>query len=183
MPDLAPSFPPTLATLRAAPVLALLVAFALGGLAMGLLTWAVLARPENGAAPLQQAVAADQNQLKAFRQYAMSFSMKMAGAQSVDVSGQFASATIRFHPLPAPPELFASTNIRRWTYSFSKIQVYQGYFVFLVFDQPLRDFKVRAIQNDGSVPMEVEDASERTLLLKFIGEPAERAVTIDVLPR
>jgi hypothetical protein len=161
-----------------------LAAALLGAAIAGMVAWALWPpAPKARLDSFASMIALDDDQLKAFRQYAMSFSMKLEGAKSVDVPGQFASATIKFHPLPAVPEIFASTNIRRWTYSFSKIQLYQGYFVFLVFDEPLRNYKVRAIQNDGSVPMEVEDESERTVLLKFIGEPAERSVTIDVLPR
>ncbi len=134
-------------------------------------------------AAIEQEVADDQAQLKAFRQFAMSFQAKMADVTSVDQAGQFASATIRFHALPAVPEMSAATNIRRWSYSFSKIGLYQVYFVVLVFDRPYKDFKVSVIQHDGAIPVTVGDASERTVLLQFIGEPAERAVTVNILPR
>ncbi len=149
-----------------------------------LLAWATLPpAPKARLDSLESAVAVDEAQLTALRQYAMSFGEKKAGVRSVDVPGQFASATIQFHQRPAPPELFASTNIRRWTYVFSEFQLSHGYFIFLVFEEPLHDFKVQTIQNGEAMPWVVADATPRTLLLKFLGEPAERDVTIDVLPR
>jgi hypothetical protein len=168
---------------RATPRLLLGAALA-GACLAGPLTWVLLsAKAPPTAADYQRNIALDQQQLTAFRQYGMSFSSKMGEAKSVDVSGQFASATIRFHALPDPPEMLASTNIRRWNYSFSKNHLYQVYFVFLVFDQPFANYKVDFVQNDGSVPGVVSDASERTLLLQFVGDPAERSVTINILPR
>jgi hypothetical protein len=161
-----------------------LAATLLGAGLAWLLAWAIRPpAPKAQLESLESTIALNEAQLTAFRQYAMSFGQRLAGVRSVDVPGQFASVTIHFHPSPTPLEMFASTNIRRWTYVYSEVQLSHGYFLFLVFEEPLHDFKVQVLQDGESMPWHVEDATPRTLLLKFLGEPAERSVTIDVLPR